>query len=109
MKQIGLAGRRKTDKDFSLNDEEYLEAHPEKRVVVVIDNFLHRSDDTGDKIYQRIADWAALLVSANVAHVIFLTNDSSFSKQLAKSLPDRVFRQILLGDASPEAAKRYVL
>jgi len=98
--------------DAALNDDEYLEAHPEKRAVVVIDNFLHRQDDTGDKIYQRLADWSALLVSANVAHgnlikfafyfnstvysnlfqylVIFLTNDVSFSKQLAKSLPDRV-------------------
>lgn len=52
---------------------------------------------------------AALLVSANVAHVIFLTNDTSFSKSLAKSLPDRVFRSILLGDAQPESAKRFVL
>lgn len=52
---------------------------------------------------------AALLVSSNVAHVIFLTNDTSFSKSLSKSLPDRVFRSILLGDAKPESAKRFVL
>lgn len=49
------------------------------------------------------------MVSSNVAHVIFLTNDTSFSKSLAKSLPDRVFRSILLGDAQPESAKRFVL
>lgn len=49
------------------------------------------------------------MVSSNVAHVIFLTNDSSFSKSLEKSLPDRVFRSILLGDAQPESAKRFVL
>ncbi|KAK6534322.1 mitochondrial escape protein 2 [Arthrobotrys megalospora] len=109
LKQVALAQRTKTDKDFTLNDDEWLEAHPEKRPVVVIDNFLHRSDSAGEKIYQRLSDWAALLVSANVAHVIFMTNDVSFSKQLAKSLPDRVFRTVMLGDASPEAAKRYVL
>lgn len=109
LKEIATSERTKYDKDASLNDDEWLEAHPDKRPVVVIDNFLHRSDSTGDTIYQRLSDWAALLVSANVAHVIFLTNDVSFSKQLARSLPDRVFRTILLGDASPEAAKRYVL
>lgn len=49
------------------------------------------------------------MVSSNVAHVIFLTNDTSFSKSLAKSLPDRVFYSILLGDAQPESAKRFVL
>lgn len=49
------------------------------------------------------------MVSANVAHVIFLTNDTSFSKSLARSLPDRVFRSILLSDAQPESAKRFVL
>lgn len=38
-----------------------------------------------------------------------MTNDTSFSKSLAKSLPDRVFRSILLGDAQPESAKRFVL
>ncbi|KAF3941233.1 hypothetical protein ABW19_dt0206874 [Dactylella cylindrospora] len=109
LKQVAIAERTKYDADAGLNDDEWLEAHPEKRPVVVIDNFLHRSDTVGDKIYQRLSDWAALLVSANVAHVIFMTNDVSFSKQLAKSLPDRVFRTVMLGDASPEAAKRYVL
>lgn len=49
------------------------------------------------------------MVSSNAAHVIFLTNDTSFSKSLSKSLPDRVFRSIHLGDAKPESAKRFVL
>ncbi|KAK6341021.1 mitochondrial escape protein 2 [Orbilia brochopaga] len=109
LKRVALSERTNSDKDAALNDDEWLEAHPEKRPVIVIDNFLHRSDAVGDMIYQRLADWAAVLVSANVAHVIFMTNDVSFSKQLAKSLPDRVFRTVMLGDASPEAAKKYVL
>ena len=44
-----------------------------------------------------------------MAHVIFLTHDVSFSKSLAKALPDRVFRTIPLSDCSEEAAKRYVV
>jgi hypothetical protein len=52
---------------------------------------------------------AGRITTANIAHVIFLTNDVSFTKSLSKALPDRVFRQISLSDASPSAAKRYVI
>ncbi len=60
-------------------------------------------------MYDQIAEWAAALVQSNIAHVIFLTNDTSYSKSLSKSLPDRVFRQIALGDLSPDVAKNYVV
>ena len=105
---IGLAERRKTDPDFSLPPDAYLETHPEKRPVVVIDNFMYKSGDQ-TIVYDKIAEWAAALVQSNVAHVIFLTNESSYSKSLSKSLPDRVFRQAALGDLSPDVAKRFVL
>ena len=52
---------------------------------------------------------AAALTTNNIAHVIFLTHDVSFSKSLSKALPDRVFRQISLGDCTPEVAKRFVI
>ncbi|KAI5849576.1 RNA12 protein-domain-containing protein [Morchella snyderi] len=107
LKRIALKDKGNSEKDTGLSDDEYLSTHPEKRPVVVIDNFLHMEGNS--IIYERLADWAALLVSANVAHVIFLTNDTTFSKSLSKSLPDRVFRSILLGDAAPESAKRFVL
>ncbi|KKY15193.1 putative protein rna12 [Phaeomoniella chlamydospora] len=108
LKQIGLEGRKKDDKDADLGDDEYLEAHPEKRPVVVIDNFLHKSNENS-AIYDRLGEWAAGLTTGNIAHIIFLTTDVSFSKSLGKSLPDRVFRQISLGDASPEVAKKFVI
>lgn len=38
-----------------------------------------------------------------------MTTDVSFSKALGKALPDRVFRQLSLGDCSPELARRFVL
>ncbi|KAG0135114.1 RNA12 protein-domain-containing protein [Tuber indicum] len=107
LKIVALRDKGTDNKDQGLSDDEYLSAHPEKRPVIVIDNFLHMEGNS--IIYERLADWAALLVSANIAHVIFLTNDTSFSKSLAKSLPDRVFRSILLGDAQPDSAKRFVL
>ncbi|MCJ1475019.1 mitochondrial escape protein 2 [Lambiella insularis] len=108
LKQIALADRKKEDKDADLGEDEYLEAHPERRPVVVIDNFLHKSNESST-IYDKISQWSAGLTTANVAHVIFLTNDVSFYKSLSKALPDRVFRQIALGDCSPEVAKRFVI
>ena len=108
LKQIALADRKKDDKDAHLGDDEYLEAHPEKRPVVVIDNFLHKSQENSI-VYDKISEWAAGMTTANIAHVIFLTNDVSFSKSLSKALPDRVFRQVALGDCSQEVAKRFII
>lgn len=108
LKQIALEGRKKDDKDADLGDDEYLEAHPERRPVVVINNFLYKSQESS-LVYDKISQWAAALTTGNIAHVIFLTNDVSFSKSLSKALPDRVFRQISLGDCSAETAKRFVI
>lgn len=108
LKKVSLIDRRRDDKDADMSEDAYLEAHPEKRAIVVIDNFLHRADD-GSLVYDKVADWAAALVQSNIAHVIFLTHDPSYSKSLSKSLPDRVFKQVALGDLSPEVAKKYVL
>jgi len=108
LKQIALEGRKSDDRDANLGDDEYLEAHPERRPVVVIDNFLHKTAD-GTIVYDKIAEWAARVTTSNFAHVIFLTNDVSFSKSLGKALPDRAFRQIGLSDTSLEVAKRFVV
>ena len=56
LRNIALHGRHKSDKDANLGDEEYLEAHPEKRVVVVIDNFLHKSQES-TVVYDKLAEW----------------------------------------------------
>jgi hypothetical protein len=56
LRQIALEGRSKDDKDAALGDDEYLEAHPERRPVVVIDNFLHKSQES-DIVYDKIAEW----------------------------------------------------
>ena len=110
LRAIALTARNKNDRDAPIPDDEWLEAHPEHRPVVIIDNFLHKTNQTGsDMVYDKLAEWAANLTTHNVAHVIFLTTDVSFSKALSKALPDRVFRQIALGDCSPDVAKKVVL
>lgn len=98
LKQIALQHRKKNDPDANLTDDDWLEAHPECRPVVVIDNFLHKNEDSS-VVYDKMSEWAASLTTSNIAHVIFLTNDISYSKSLTKALPDRVFRQIALGDS----------
>ncbi|KAL9103726.1 MAG: hypothetical protein Q9163_001276 [Psora crenata] len=108
LRKVALEGRSKEDKDADLGDDEYLEAHPEKRPVVIINNYLRKSRESSI-VYDKISEWAASLTTANVAHVIFLTNDVSYSKSLSEALPNRVFRQISLGDCSPEVAKRLVI
>ncbi|KAK6083599.1 hypothetical protein SCUP234_02284 [Seiridium cupressi] len=107
--EIDISGRKKDDVDASLPVDAWLEGHPERRSVVVIDNFLHKNGEANAIVYDKVAEWAAALVQSNIAHVIFLTNDTSYSKSLSKSLPDRVFRQVSLGDLSPDVAKRFVI
>lgn len=109
LREVSLGGRHKTDVDADLNEDAYLEAHPERRAVIVLDNFGHRNEDASGPVYDKLAEWAATLVQANVAHVVFLTSDTSYPKALVKAMPDRVFRQIALGDLSPEVAMNYVL
>ena len=108
LRQIALEGRKKDEKDANLGDDEWLEAHTDSLPVVVIDNFLHKSQESS-VVYDKISEWAASLTTSNVAHVIFLTTDVSFSKSLSKALPDRVFRSIALGDTSPQVAKKFVI
>lgn len=108
LKEVSLSGRDKDFGDADSSDDAFLEAHPEKRAVVVIDSFLLKNEETGF-IYDKLSEWAAALVQANIAHVIFMTSDTSYSKSLSKSLPDRVFRTVALGDLSPDVAKKFVM
>ncbi|PHH66669.1 hypothetical protein CDD81_6506 [Ophiocordyceps australis] len=108
LKEVALAGRSKKDKDANLSEDAFLEAHTERRPVIVIDNFLHKNDEKMI-VYDKIAEWASSLVQNNVAHVVILTSDNAYSKPLSKAMPNRVFRTISLGDMEPSVAKEFVL
>jgi len=54
LKEIALDGRDKNEKHMS--EDAYLEAHPERHPVVVIDNFLHKNQDNA-MVYDKIAEW----------------------------------------------------
>ncbi|OAA76671.1 Mitochondrial escape protein 2 [Akanthomyces lecanii RCEF 1005] len=108
LKDVALSGRSSKEKDGSSSEDAWLEAHPERRPVIVIDNFLHKSDEQGI-IYDKISEWAASLVQNHVAQVIFLTSENAYSKPLTRALPDRVFRTVSLGDLDHGVAKKYIM
>ncbi|KAM0203562.1 hypothetical protein ACHAPA_000480 [Fusarium lateritium] len=108
LKDVAIGARNKRDSDYKLSEDAWLEAHPERRPVVVIDNFLHKGEENSI-VYDKIAEWAAAVVQNNVAHVIFLTTDTAYSKPLDKALPDRLFRTVSLGDLAPDVARNFVL
>ncbi|OBA21811.1 hypothetical protein METBIDRAFT_77378 [Metschnikowia bicuspidata var. bicuspidata NRRL YB-4993] len=90
-------------------EEDYLQMHPEVKPVIVINNFLRKSDSPQDFMYKALADWAGQLIQSNSAHVIFITQDSGSTLHLTSALPNQVFKTITLDDASNSSAKQYVL
>lgn len=93
-----------------VKEEDFLQQHPEKKPVIVIDRFsTTNKSESNAFVYKELADWTAMLISMNLAHVIFLTEDVGTSQFLSESLPDQVFKTIGLSDASHESAKSYVL
>lgn len=91
-----------------VKEEDYLQLHPEVKPVIVINNFLRRSDGN-DFIYKSFADWAAQLIQSNTAHVVFITLDLGSVQHLTNALPNQVFKTVSLADASPLSAKQYVM
>lgn len=108
LRRVGLEGRKLDGKDVHLSDDEYLEAHPERRPVVIIDNYLHNAEENS-VVYDKITEWAAGLTTEYIAHVIFLTTDVSFAKPLSKALPNQVLRVIPIGDCSLDIGRKFVL
>ncbi|GEQ72413.1 hypothetical protein JCM33374_g6100 [Metschnikowia sp. JCM 33374] len=99
-----------SETNFSdVKEEDYLQMHPEVKPVIVINNFLRKSDNQHDFIYKALADWAGQLIQSNSAHVIFITQDSGSTSHLTAALPNQVFKTISLDDASTLSAKQYVV
>ncbi|KAK7202522.1 RNA12 protein-domain-containing protein [Myxozyma melibiosi] len=77
------------------------------RPVIVIEHFLHQRDKH-ETMYRTMAEWAAGLVAAKVAHVIFVTDDVGYSKLLQEAMPNTVYNTVNIGDAPPDLAKSFV-
>ncbi|KAM3165185.1 Mitochondrial escape protein 2 [Lachancea thermotolerans] len=112
IRQVALKGYHpivgRGDDAITMKEEDYLQQHPEKKPVIVIDRFNDKAEMNGFA-YKELSDWAAMLVQMNIAHVIFLTETVSPNQLLADSLPNQVFKTLILSDASKESARSYVL
>lgn len=123
LRKVALEKRTSEETEQNLSDDAWLEAHPEKRPVVVVDNFLYTTSTggvagagNGEKeeaasiLNDKIAEWSAALVQSNVAHVVVLVEDNAAAtKTLGKAMPDRSFKTVTLGDLSPDIAKKFIL
>ncbi|CCH43886.1 Mitochondrial escape protein 2 [Wickerhamomyces ciferrii] len=114
IRKISLTGYKAVvgsgENSTPVKEEDFLQQHPEKKPVIIIDRFstTNRSESNAF-VYKELADWTAMLISMNLAHVVFLTEDVGTSQFLSESLPDQVFKSIALSDASHESAKSYVI
>ncbi|CAI4049163.1 hypothetical protein N7582_004604 [Saccharomyces uvarum] len=97
-----------SDGAVNIKEEDYLQQHPEAKPVIVIDRFEGKSEINGF-VYKELSDWAAMLVQMNIAHVIFLTETVASNQRLSESLPNQVFKNLILSDASKENSRNYVL
>ncbi|CDK25635.1 unnamed protein product [Kuraishia capsulata CBS 1993] len=93
-----------------VKEDDYLRQNPNVKPVIVIDRFQssRRSHDPNSFIYREISEWAANLISMNVAHVIFITDDVGSLQTLSDALPSQVFKRCVLADASESSAIQYV-
>ncbi|SCU86367.1 LAFA_0E00298g1_1 [Lachancea sp. 'fantastica'] len=112
IRQIALKGYHPVigsgENAISVKEEDYLQQHPEKKPVIVIDRFSDKAE-MNSFAFKELSDWAAMLVQMNIAHVIFLTETVSPNQLLSESLPNQVFKTLALSDASKESARSYVL
>ncbi|KAG0174792.1 mitochondrial escape protein 2 [Apophysomyces sp. BC1015] len=76
--------------------------------VVVIENFMYRETAKNASLWNDIAEWAALLVENEIAHVIFVSVNPSTPKTLSKALPGKSFSNIMLTDAPAEVSMSFV-
>ncbi|RCK59523.1 Mitochondrial escape protein 2-2 [Candida viswanathii] len=92
-----------------LREEDFLQQRPESKPIIVLNKFARRADVlVNDFVYPLLADWASGLVQNNIAHVIILTADIGSLLLLTDALPNQVFKDISLSDASMASSKQYV-
>lgn len=96
-----------------LSEDEYVQQHPDAKPIIVISKFARKSHETNSKandfMYEVIAEWTAGLIQNNLAHVIYTTSDVGSIQHLTEALPNQVFKNISLSDASIESSKQFLI
>jgi hypothetical protein len=76
--------------------------------VLIIDDFLDKDPQKGHYIYDLLAQWASTLAEQRLAHVVFISDNPSANRVLAKALPTRSVEVFQLADADPASALQYL-
>lgn len=98
------------DGEHHIKEEDYLRQNPGVKPVIVIDRFQAARNSRNEYafIYKQLALWAASLVTLDIAHVIFITDDVGSIQLLSNALPTSPLRRTILSDATTSAAENYV-
>lgn len=76
--------------------------------IIVLKNYASKGEAKNDLLWDVLAEWGAVLVENQVAHVVVVTDSVTANKPLAHALPNSPFHQLRLQDASEESAWNYV-
>ncbi|KAI7905156.1 RNA12 protein-domain-containing protein [Cokeromyces recurvatus] len=109
----GSENKAKTIKPNPNNEKSSDEADEDKLdqksiPIVVIDNYMYRETAKNAKLWDELAEWAALLIENEIAHVVFVSSNASVMKTLGKALPGKSFSNVALSDAPPEIALSFI-
>lgn len=76
--------------------------------IIVFKSYAAKGTSKQDLLWDVLAEWAAVLVENQVAHVLFVSDSVTINKPLQHALPNNVFHSLALTDASEDAAWDYV-
>ena len=84
-----------------------VEHDPDNLPLFVIDGFNAENASKHGNFLQVLVSWSAELSAAGVARFVYLT-DATLEESVSKSLPEVKLAEVLLSDASPEAAQEFL-
>lgn len=123
MSELGVGIEKQTPKDSDeyapleqspvskpivLDDEIDQHFDVDELPIIVIKGYLHKEAGKRDDLWDALAEWAALLVENQMAHVIFESDNIAVTKPLGKALPNKPLNLISLTDASESNTLKFV-
>jgi hypothetical protein len=84
-----------------------IEHEPDNLPLFVIDGFNAENASKHGNFLQVLVSWSAEMSAAGVARFVYLT-DATLEESVAKSLPEVKLAEVLLSDATPEAAQEFL-
>lgn len=105
----GSGGASSDDSSSGDDDSEVkLEApEPDNLPLFIIDGFNADNSDKHSNFLNVLVSWAAEMSAAGVARFVYLT-DSALEESVSKQLPDVKLAEVVLSDATPEAAQQFL-